>query len=148
MSLPLYHPALPALLVILCFLPGCCISVFSCTLSAIYRVFLLQSAVRPAAQQVIQHRHQRNEDQHADDAHESAADNHSRHDPDGRKPDGISHDVRMDELLFKLLQHEEEDPEDNRLNRIHRKDQHDADHASDKSSQDRDQRRKADHYAD
>lgn len=85
---------------------------------------LCEAVIHELAEQRIEDGAQRHEDEHARNSHELAADRNGEEDPDARQSDGGTDDVRVDELAFDLLQHEEHDYEDEgQLRALHQDEQ-------------------------
>lgn len=77
----------------------------------IRNVLLHQLVLDKSAEQGIEHGAERNEEQHACNAHEFAAQGHGGQHPDRGKPHRRAYHVGIDQIPFHLLEDQEEDDE-------------------------------------
>ena len=107
---------------------------------------LKRHAVYCVARKHVQHRAQRHAYEHSDDAHGVAADGNGDEDPYARQTDAFADDLGVDEIALKLLEHDDEHDEPQRLNGLDEQDEKRADRGSDKRAEHGDKRREADEH--
>ena len=87
------------------------------------------------AQERVAHRGERDEQQHAQNAHQALAQQHREEHPDGRQADGVAHDVGVDEVALDLLQDQKQRDKAQRLQGVVDQNEnraHDAAHRADR----------------
>ena len=76
-------------------------------------LFFFQTFVDIVAKQLIYDRCCRDKKQHSRNTHQASADGYGYQNPDGRKSDGVSNHMRIDEGPFNLLKNQKHDQESN-----------------------------------
>lgn len=78
---------------------------------------LFEAVIDEFAEEGIEDGAERDEDEHAGDAHEFSADSNGKEDPDAGEADRGADDVRIDQFAFNLLEYKEHDEEGNSKSR-------------------------------
>ena len=113
--------------------------------------FLLLAPFQPlidvGAQQAVDDRAQRDEDDHADHAHERTADGDGHDHIERRQSHRVADDMRIDQIALDLLDADHHDDEIERLHRIDHGDEQRGDQTAHECAEHRHQRGKADDHA-
>ncbi len=113
----------------------------------VFRFFLrdappLQPLAHRFPEQGVQHRAQRDKQQHSGHAHDTAADRDRHQHPDRRQIHRIPHHMGIDQISFDLLDDLEKNHEPQRLHGVDYQDEKRTDHTADDRAEYRDQRGK------
>ena len=100
------------------------------------------------AEEDICRRGERNAEEHSDRACDSSADGYCRKNPHSRQIDAATHNLRVDDVSFKLLENDEKNDEDNRFYRVNCQNHKRSDNCADECTDDGDKSRDADERAD
>ena len=113
-----------------------------------FYMFFLQSQIHNFPENSITNRCKRNKDEHPRNSHKISADGNCSKNPDGRKSDGTSDHMRIDQIPFNLLKQQKYKDKQHCLFRTYHKNQKTAHCASDKRAKDWDQCSKGDQGSD
>ena len=111
-------------------------------------LFFFQTFVDIVAKQLIYDRCCWDKKQHSRNTHQASADGYGYQNPDGRKSDGVSNHMRIDEVPFNLLKNQKHDQESNGSDWVDHQKKEGPDCASDEGSENRNQSGKSNQYTD